>query len=222
MAYRRRNYYRRRPIYRRRWFNRRRPYRPRGFRRSPAYIAFKGVRNLQKQREMKYRTFYYDIPITISSANPGIMLSTSQLLQQGTGPNQMTGRRVKISSVTCNFSFVNLDLANPQQTGRIYMYIMKRGNPVPYMNFFEDPGTDYTIAYPHDDYRFNKIVLVDRKFTLTPTRTVYTTKFTFKIPPHIITTPGEYNNIGFYIISAPTGDQRIDFTGSLRLNFFDS
>lgn len=195
------------PLYRRR-FTRSRRYRPRGYRTSPLYSAFRQIRNIRAQEEVKY----LDVQEThtFSAAAPTALIRfTANRFTHGTGPDEMIGRRVAITSITSNFTFTLPDSVAREDmpTFRVIAFVWKEG-PIPgRQDLFtqEDPQ-----GYWKDEYRFRKKTLLDRKFTMNPDHPVFQRTFRFKVPPRLITTPIDvsqspsvpgYNNIQMVIFS---------------------
>lgn len=204
---------------------RRRSYRPRGYRASPAYRAFRQIRNLQRQRELKYLDYSSGAAaIELSSTEPRFMTSLTDI-QQGDGPNEMNGRRIKMTSATMNFTFWNLDTDGTPPTLRFLAFLWKEGEPPTSIPSMFTPGAVGPHAYWHDDYRFKKKSLMDRKFTFSLDKPVIQRTFRFKIPARYITTPGEYNNLYFLILSYNDSGSEQPYTSfryTTRTNYHDS
>lgn len=136
----------------------------------------------------------------------------------------MIGRRVKITSVTMNFTFRNLDIDNSPPELRLMAFLMKEGEPPSDISAMFTTGDVPTNWYWTDALRFQKKTLMDRKFTFSLDRPVIQRTFKFKIPARYITTPSSYNNLYFLILShsAGTTSPYMSFDYTSRVNFHDS
>lgn len=210
-----------------RYFNRRRRYRPRGYRRSPAFTA---IRNLQRQREVKYvdRT---NGPVGLGSVDNYYLHDLTSTIPQGDDPHDRIGRRIHVTSLTMNFTFNNLDVNNlPQPTFRVIAFIWKEGEPpIPATNLFSSNSISQSLTqgYFKDEYRFRKKTILDRKFSMTTDRPSIQKTIRFRIPSRVITTPGDYNDIYFLVLSNGYVDQGspadyANYSVSLRVSWTDS
>lgn len=227
--YRPRRFYRYRPRYRRSYYPRRR-YRPRGYRRSPMYTAFRQIRNLQRTEEVKYVDSYEITPIVFqgdpTSATLHRISLTAGQIDQGSGPDEMIGRRVSVTSITLNTTFTLLDYDNPP-TFRIIAFLWKEGVPPSTTSSLFSPVSNLPQTYWIDSARFKKKTLLDRKFSMSITQPVTQRTFRFKIPKRYVTTPldgpGGYNNVYFFVLSnSPSSDPYANMTYTSRVSYKDA
>lgn len=217
------------PLYRRR-FTRSRRYRPRGYRTSPMYSAFRQIRNIQRQDEVKYLDVSAQTPIVFRgdpTAQTYHRISfTAGQINQGSAPDEMTGRRISLTSITLNATFTLLDSDN-MPSFRIIAFLWKEGVPSSTMANLFNPVANLPQTYWIDSARFKKKTLLDRKFTMSIDRPVTQRTFRFKIPSRYITTPidgaGGYNNVYFFVLSnSPSNDPYASMTYTARVSYKDA
>lgn len=202
---------------------------PRGYRRSPMYVAFRQIKNLQRQVETKYVDDSIQTPITFNNTTPHYVFSLSRTnIPQGTGGSSRIGRRIKLTSVTMNLTIRVPDAILPENlpTFRILGYIWKDGTPSSNPSDLFTQVTNLPETYWVDAARYSKKTIMDRKFTFSADQPVIQRTFRFRIPPRIITTCGSdaYNNLYVMVLtnSSDTANDYAEMTATYRVSFKDA
>lgn len=190
------------------------------------YSAFTQIRNLQRHEEVKYIDYESPSDLLFTTTTPSHLIPFTTSVSQGIGPGEMIGRRIKVTSITMNCTFrVSSSVAYSDVPAiRIMAFTWKEGQPPnPITDAFTSTNS-LTQVYWADEFRYRKRVFLDRKFSPNLDRPVFQRTFRFKVPPRIVTTPGDYNDIFFLILtdSQATAGDYLAMSYSSRVSFKDS